>query len=200
MNYSERYIAIVANLDPQRGGSPHDVAEAIRKNGLIADSLLPFTETVDSVEKYYSPDPMEEQYLSIGKDFLHQYDFKHEWVATDKHDPKETAERMKKALRTSPLGVSVQAWTERNGIYVKEQGTPDNHWVVCVGYDDDYPLIFDSYPPYFKKLMPFYDFGFAKRYLIQKVADQSIKPLTPWRTIQVKLLQLLSPRSCSSRF
>jgi hypothetical protein len=82
---------------------------------------------------------------------------------------KEKHERMKTALRYSLLGVSVVGWREHNGIYYKDEGEPDNHWTNIVAFDGGYPIVADSYEPFLKKLDKNYDFGFAKRYSVERL-------------------------------
>lgn len=188
--YSERFVYIGTGTRPP-GNNPHVICEWIRKNGLIPESLLPFTDRLQSLDEYASPNPLTMQYTDEGKKWLSQKSFQHEWVATDKHDPKETQARLKEALRTSPISVSVVAWQEHNGIYVKEQGQPDNHWAFLTVFDGNYPIILDSYPPYIKRLMPFYDFTYAKRYRVTKLNPQ---PKRSW----FSFIGVYFPNLCSN--
>ena len=170
--YAERFVYIGTKTRPP-GNNPHKIAEWIRKNGLIPEDRLPFTDLQQNLSEYASPNPLTADYTKEGKKWLTQKSFSHEWVATDKHDPKETQERLKVAVHMSPIAVSADAWQEQNGLYVKEQGQRDNHWTVLVAYEGDNPIIFDSYEPYFKRLMPFYDFTYAKRYKIENRPQRS---------------------------
>jgi len=141
-NFSERFNAILAGIT-QSGGSPHNAAECIRKNGMINDEELPFDESIDSWEKYYSPIPMPKKYLTKGLEWLKEYDFKHEWVFTNEL-LEQKIQLIKEALKRSPVGMSVYSWSSpEDGVYQK-QGQ-DNHWVCCYGYTDKGWKIFDSY-------------------------------------------------------
>ncbi len=166
-NWSERFVGVMAGTKPP-GNSPHTVIEAIRKHGVIDDYLLPL-EFVDSVEKYYSPDPMEKRYLEIGQRWLEDHDVKHEWVFKRAKLAKKQ-ELLMEALEFSPLGVSVLAWMSNGaGLYIKPKGRQDTHWTTLIGYEKGkHWSIFDSYDGSIKKLAWNYDFGFAKRYHIQK--------------------------------
>jgi len=62
-NYSERFTYILAGIN-FAGGDPGNIAEIIRNKGLIDDYLLPMTETA---EEFIKPDPMNELFLSYGK-------------------------------------------------------------------------------------------------------------------------------------
>ena len=79
VNFSDRYTAIVSDTT-QEGNSPHKVAEAVRKLGLIDEKELPFTELMTNWDEYHFPKPMEKEYLDLGKKWLYEYSFKHEWV------------------------------------------------------------------------------------------------------------------------
>lgn len=167
INHSERFIYVKSGTVPP-GNSPHVIAEWIRSVGLISEELLPFTDGIQSLDDYKNPLFVTPYMESIGKNWLSNYSFRHDWVFTDEHDVKQKHEQMKEALRYSPLGVSVCAWKESNGLYYKDQEDTDNHWTVCVGFDGDNPIIFDSYEPFIKRLDSNYDFSFAKRYVLDK--------------------------------
>ena len=166
MNWSERFTGVMANTYPP-GNSPHKVAEAIRKHGVIEDNLLPFADAGD-IDAYYSPDPMERKYLRIGQRWLKEYRMKHEWVISNL----TIGDRKKKlieALKYSPLGISVDAWQERNGLFYKNGR--DNHWTVLYGYVlGKFWKVYDSYKgnTVCKKLEWNWDFGFAKRYYLSE--------------------------------
>ena len=166
-NFSERYVGVLAETTPQ-GNSPHKVAEVIRKtSGVIDDVLLPFSEDINEWDEYYSPNPMSPVYMHKGKRWLTYNVFKHEWVF--KNNAKDKQDRLKEALQYSPVGISVRAWKERNGLYWKDKGEQDTHWCVLYGYEEgEYWKIFDHYDDSFKRLEWDYDFMFAKRFHIEK--------------------------------
>ena len=139
-NFSERYNYILARVRPP-GADPHIVAETIRKQGLIKNELLPLTDTYD---EFIKPDPMTTNYLFQGS--LFKYTLKHElvWGWNQKITEEERYKRIKEALQYSPLGVSVTAWHEQNGVYI-DQGQPNTHWTMLYGIGEKGYLIFDSY-------------------------------------------------------
>lgn len=167
-NYSERYTAIVSDTDPYGGNTPNNVAEAIRKLGVIDDEILPFNEA-SSIDSFYSPIPMQERYLKIGKDFLRRYVFKHEWVFRD-GSLSDKQDRLKEALRLSPVGASVVAWIRDGDYYVKPLNARDNHWITIYGYEENrFWKVFDHYDDTTKELVWDYDFGYAKRFHVEKL-------------------------------
>ncbi len=175
INKSERYIGVMAKTSPQ-GNSPQTIIETIRKEaGLIDEELLPFGEDIDAWEEYYSPNPMTENYIREGKKFLEHFSIWHEWVFT-LGDRVDETKNLKDALRFSPLGVSVCAWSFDGQYYYKEKGEQDNHWVTLYGYEDGkYWKVFDSYDNTCKKLRWDYDFGFAKRYYLEEIPETAKK-------------------------
>ena len=170
INLSERYSAITANTNPDYGNDPHTVAEAIRSVGSVSEADLPFDGTIDTRNKFYSPKPMTEKYIAIGRNWLNDYDFGHEWLWTNKGTALKTKQaRMVDMLKYSPLGVSVLAWKYRNGYYWKNTGEQDIHWCCCYGYVyGKYWKIYDSYDDTTKELEWNYDFNWSKRYYLKK--------------------------------
>jgi len=167
-NWSERYIGVLARTT-RSGNSPHRVAEAIRANGNIDEILLPFNDNITSWWKYYSPKPMEQQYLDEGKRWLNNWDFEHKWTTL-------SSTALMEALKYSVLGWSVNAWyIDRNGFYYRPQGTGDNHWTVCYGYvEGEYWKIFDSYEPHLKKVRWDSRATFAKKYLLIRLNEDTM--------------------------
>ena len=194
-NFSERYTSILGSTTPL-GASPQDVAESMRKNGVIAQKYLPFDESIETFDDFHSPTPMAEKYLEIGAEWLEYNSIFHDWVVipSDKDKPKQLME----ALKTSPLLVSVKAWSSDGEYYVKTKGDRDNHATTLYGYvEGKYWKVFDSYDNVHKKLAWDYDFGWAKRFVLaKKVAENEQQALverlvdmwiTFWRTLRSML-------------
>lgn len=163
-NYSERYIYILAGIRPP-GASPHDIAETIRKKGLINDAKLPFTASFD---EFLTPSPMTPELLTTGQFWLNGNEFGHEWVWQSPQNKEKRTELMKECLRYSPLGVSVTAWIEENGVYV-DGGQPNTHWCVCFGWGEKGWKIFDSYDQSIKILSFDHNIAFCKRYGLKEL-------------------------------
>lgn len=180
---AERFNSVLANIISGHGGSPHTASETIRKNGVIEQSSLPWTEDLYNFWRYARPNPMTEPYLTEGNQWLRSYTFGHDWVYSlgssrlkqwfasvgYKLGFKTIQEAMMDALQYSPLGVSVYAWQLRNGLAYKNTWQQDNHWTCCVGYvKDQYWIIYDSYLNCNIKCEWGYPFGFVKRYSLDK--------------------------------
>lgn len=169
-NYSDRFTSKLSGTTPT-GNNPKNVIQSIRHDGTIKESEWAFTDDIKTLEEYFAEIP---EYLrNRGLKWLKTHEVGYEWVFTS-GKPEDKAVLLKEALKLSPIGVSVFAWYSYKDIY-KKTG-PDNHWVVLVAYDGDYPIVFDTYDTQLKKLEKNYDFGFAMRYSIKQV----VKPHTNW--------------------
>lgn len=174
-NFSDRWVGIVAETKPP-GNDPHKVAEAIRKNGVIDEALLPFDEkNLNSVEDYFSFKGADEKVCrDKGHVWLNRFDFKHEWLWTD--DLKDISKRhklLKEYLKYSPLGISVTAWKQNeNGEYTSD-GQDNTHWCMAFKIDDQNRVyVFDSYDQEIKILTADHDIQFAKRYNIREKSPE----------------------------
>lgn len=162
-NYSDRALGIMAGTYPP-GNTPHKVGETIRKKGLVYEAVLPFSDSVNTVDDYYDKSLVTDTVSNEAKKWLYFVEFGHEWVFTPEHDPAEQRERIKEALTYSPLGVSVYAWVKSGDSYVKPSGTRDNHWCTLVNVEDDGRYkIFDSYDNTTKYLHKDFTFDWCKR-------------------------------------
>jgi len=169
-NLSERFMGIVAGTDPKIGGNdPHKVAEALRHYGAIAEGVLPFDDTIKTVEEFYSFKGNDERTCrDAGEQFSMAWTFLHTWVFSGFVGNKQ--ELMMEALKYSPLGVAGPAWFENPEThqFYSPKGAVANHWFQVVGYvEGKYWIINDSYlfdgKP-IKHLDWDFDFACAKRY------------------------------------
>jgi len=176
INYCDRYLAI-ASETTETGNSPQKVAETLRNvSGCIEERYLPFDKTIKSFEEYHSPKPLPNSLLDKGKRWLKTRIFKHEWVNGD------NSRDLMEALTYSPVGVSVTAWSIRDGLYYRPEGSRNNHWTLLVGYEEGkHWLVFDSYLAadggILKRLEWNTVFDMAKRYFLKK------EEINTWGTI-----------------
>lgn len=167
INSSDRYLGIMAGTKPP-GNDPHTVVQAIRHDGLVPEEYLPFSTNIKTVEEYYSFLYGDETRCTVeGQRFLQRYQVGHEWVWTGIIAKEERTAKMKEALQYSPLGVSVSAWYQEDGVYV-DKGKLNNHWCVCYGWNDEGWKIFDSYDSSLKTLSYDHKIQFCKRYSLTK--------------------------------
>lgn len=169
-NYSERFTYLNVPVNPGYGADPQDTYEAIRKNGLVDEKDLPMT---DTLEQYLNTADITPTIRQKGLQWLTQHDYKHEWLWARR--PDNYIEILKEALKTCPLGVSVQAWNEENGVYTST-GTSNNHWCMLYKVDSDgYPWVFDSYDHTKKRLSKDHNIRRAKRIWLNEKTVSSMK-------------------------
>lgn len=180
LNCSERYTGVLTGTT-DGGNSPHKVIELIRTEvGEIPEEDLPFDASIDLWEEYYSPNPMDPALAAKGKALLERFAIGHEWVFLLTGTPEQKHAQLELALTKGSVCVSVLAWKSRDGLYFKEVGEGDNHWVQLLRRNKSGTwTVFDHYDKFEKELEAGYDFGFAKvYYLSQKAAVQKKSPLT----------------------
>lgn len=171
-NYSERFVYLNVPINPSKGTDPQNTYEAIRAHGLVNESLVPMTRTI---EEYLDTSDITGSIRARGKNWLVQHDFKHEWLWETNKRPQNYIEVLKEALQTSPLGVSVSAWNEVNGEYISK-GKVNNHFCLLYKIDDEgHPWIFDSYDNSKKKLSKDHNIRRAKRIWINKRTVPAMK-------------------------
>ena len=188
-NKSDRALAIGSGTDPNRGNDPHTVAEYARKKlGFAPEDALPFNSLIDTLEKFYSPNPLTQNIFDSAVPFNSKWEMNHEWVFLN-GSAESKKKLLKEALKVGTVGVSVYAWESDGLRYTKPQGATDNHFVQLVGYDSgDCPFIFDSYAetdgtPFIKRLDPLYNFDIAKVFYLS--------PAQPKLSILQKILDLI---------
>lgn len=171
-NFSDRFIGIVAGTYPP-GNDPKTVAEAVRKNGLVKEESLPFSDSIRTVDEYYSPKPVTKPLQEEGTNFLIQNQLGYEWVGS-------TASAIKDALKLSPLGISVTAWfQDEKGLYYFPAGMSPNHWTCLIDFKEgEYWTVLDSYPPYIKNIAWNSNFKYILRYEIKPGIKDDVAELT----------------------
>jgi len=163
-NPSDRYTAIGTGTTPQ-GNDPWQVISKIATElGAIPEDDLPFSDDINTWDEYYSPPKSSADYRALvrkGELVLRGLEIEPEWVIKPftHYLPEEKHQRLKQAIKRGPIAVSVYAWDEEGGEYVKTGD--DNHLVFLLRYDGHNPVISDQYPPFEKTLAPYYDFGSA---------------------------------------
>jgi hypothetical protein len=168
-NFSDRFLSIVAG-GSRNGDSPHNVAEAMRKIGAVDEEDLPFTEDINTLDKYYSPNPMTASLLKKGKEFLKQYEVGNEWVYAPgtKQTIDQQNAQITEALKRSPVGASVSAWHE-DGQGGYDQAWTENHWGIFLKDLGTYWKVYDTYDDIIKKYSKKSHIQMAKVYTVKKL-------------------------------
>jgi len=181
INYSDRWLGIIAGTGERRGNDPHTVCEAIRKYGLIPEEMLPFSDDLENYEEYYSFKGAEKTACyEAGLKWLKENDFMHEWVYNPTQPDDEKNNNAKISLKYCPIPCSVFAWvTDERGIYVGIGA--QNHLTLMESYPDKTFFTADSYEPTRKEVeqIPL----FAKRIYITKKTET--KPKKRWWFVQI---------------
>ena len=162
-NYNEVFTYILAGITLD-GASPQKACEAIRKNGVVDNALIPFPATY---EEFSDPKQITPTLKAKGIEWLSDYDFKHEWIMSPTQDD------IKEMLKYSPIGVGVTAWfKDENGLYVS-RGLKNTHWCCAFGTTEEGNIkIFDSYDSSVKVLHPSHQISVGKRYVIKKIEKE----------------------------
>ena len=158
INFSDRFIGIIADTKPP-GNSPKVVIDAVRKQGLIREDSLPFSYNINSIQDYYSPKPPTSILTKEAEQFLSDHGVGYELV-------KDTSpEGLKEALKFSPLGIAVKAWSFKDDLYYFPPEADFNHWTCLLDYvDGKHWIVFDSYPPFIKNIAWDTKFDYTLRY------------------------------------
>lgn len=165
LNFSDRFIAKLSNTG-KNGNTARNVADAIRKYGLVPEKDWPYPRQQRSPvfdwDDYYKTVP--NSILNKGKKFLERFSINYEFVTTSFTD----------ALKFSPLQVFVHAWNNPiDGVYKRtEQGI--NHAVSLVDHEE-YLQIEDHYNPTLKKLSNDFNFyHYGVKYIIINQLPESM--------------------------
>lgn len=194
-DFSERFNTQLSGAT-EDGGDPLKGAQSIRHDGLIPGGMLPFSDEIKSFEEFNSfKGSDEKQCRAEGKKWLSKWSPRWKIVFEKNDSIAAKYAKLKDALKKSPVPVSVYAWVEDdNGLYIKPEGETDNHLVECVFVDaDNYPWIWDTYPPFLKKLEKNFDFDFGMSWTVDKLTDNQNKSVTIEPSWLKSLLKKLCP-------
>ena len=173
-NFGERFNALLAN-GTEYGGNPITGGESIRKDGLVKEATMPFSDDLESWWDYHSWKGVDEALARTeGREFLKKWKINYK-VIVERNDPVDLVySRMKNELLSSPLPMSVYGAVDATGNYIpKPVGASDTHMVEAVHIDKDNSIwIFDTYEPFVKKLPPYYKPDFVKSYVVSKLTEQ----------------------------
>lgn len=173
--WSPRALGIIAGISPP-GANPHTILDHARKEGLLEDVYLQFDESIETVEEYYSPKPLPHHLEKRMNSFVKIYQLWHEWTFTPFYSAKEKTANILKALRSSPVGVSVySSGLDATGYFHKNEGDRDDHWTVIKRADVIRRrfIVFDSYEG--EKELPFdYPFEFAKTISVELLGEVEV--------------------------
>ena len=169
-NRSDRFTAKMSNTDPYRGNSMRNVAESVRKDGTVKESLWSY-ENITSLSQYYKTIP--NSIIQKGKDWLKEYSIGYEWIFPSFLSIPQKQQQLMKALQYSPIQVSIYAYGKQKGGIFIEENKKHNHAVVLYGYKKgEYWKLFDSYKNEFKKFAWGYNFKYSLRFSLTKINNK----------------------------
>ncbi|MGV8131590.1 MAG: hypothetical protein ACP5N7_05830 [Candidatus Pacearchaeota archaeon] len=192
-NYSARFNLNFSNATPS-GGDPLLGAKSFANDGLIPDEMLPFSDDISTWEEFNSfKGANKEECIKKGQEWLTKWKPEYDIVFTRNERVEDKYKKLREALKYSPVPMSVLGWyQDENGLYVKPEGTNDNHMVVCIYLgDDNCPWIMDTYEPFIKRLAPFYPSDFAMRYTITKIIPEKtlFQKIVEWVYKQLSIIR-----------
>ena len=172
VNYSDRAGYIMAKITPP-GADPQNYYEVVRKQGLLNEQELPWTDDIDTLQKYVAPKPLSLDLLSKAGEWLREKLFKHDWLPVGVNGF-VSPETIKQALKRSPLAAAVQAWVWDGTKYIRTGS--DTHWTEIHGiYDNGDFKCYDSYAPFVKRLDKNFGFKWVKRIYIRPKTEEEKK-------------------------
>lgn len=169
-NFSDRFLSALVNTR-DGGSTPKEVCQFLRKIGVVPEDVWSFDETIDTEDKFFAKLPPE--LYKLAREFNEEWDFRYEIVPS-------VNEEIEKALKCSPLGISVTAWFERGSVYYKPEGMKDNHFTTLVQVEKSrHKRVFDSYDSVLKDYEYETKHSVIQRYRIQKRESR----LTWWQKV-----------------
>jgi len=133
LNFSDRFIAIMAGTT-ENGNTYKKVADTMRKNGLIPDTMLPFGG--QTFQEYHGIGNITQEMKLMGQKFLSFFDIAYEfgyvnpgYADLDSGDIEEIQYHLKQA----PLAIAVPV--------------PSSHAIMMASYYN----VFESYAPFYRK-------------------------------------------------
>ncbi len=171
-NYSARFNALLSD-GTEYGGDPLKGMDSIRHDGLITDEMMPFGDEIQSWADFHSWKGVDElKCRAMGKRSCSQWDIGYDVVFRVEESVQDKYKKARLALSYGPMAVSVAAWFEKDGVYIKPVGWTDNHLVELVHIDENnQATIRDTYAPFEKKLEPFFNFDFGMRLSVEQKVE-----------------------------
>jgi hypothetical protein len=154
INFSDRFDAIISGTSPITGNSLKAPAEGKRKNGLIPERMLPWT---DDHEAYFDKTSITQEMYALGQEFLKRFPINYE-LDYDQVN----------GFQYAPPAGACHAWdNEVDGVYIRSNGSI-NHAICRIKPPVNQKLM-DSYPPFVKTMADDYIFmSYGIRYIVRE--------------------------------
>lgn len=167
VDFSDRFLAIMSGTTKQ-GNSCDNVAEIIRKKGLIPETDLPYGGK--NFDKYHDKGLITEYMLAKGQEFLKKFIVQHDWILTQGYFNSTPVQTLSYYTLSCPIQVTAPICPGWNNTVVKACPLQvSQHATMTCGVFTYYDQL-DQYDPYFKQLNLDYPLLWGKRYdIIEKV-------------------------------
>lgn len=166
VNFSERFLAKLAETDKNKGAQFTTVAEIAKNYGLVPESAWPIKENM-TWEEFYADIPPE--VFKLGEEFLEIFQLLYEWVDNnfalidDPLGPETT-----KALKQAPLQVAIGL----PGFHALQMGE------AIIKRRTEKIELFDTYPPFIYTANKSYKIHYSMK-LVEVVRAPKPKPAKP---------------------
>src|SRR3990167_10421098 len=169
-NYSERFLACLAETGKNGGSSPRAILQFLRKIGVPLDKHFPFDSTITTEDEYFSE--LTPKLMALAKEFTDEWDLQYDEVSL---------KDIEEALKSSPLIASVCAWRQNEqGLFYKPEDGKDNHLTLLYAPNEVYDTYLDSDGDAFKTLVPNYKHEVIKRFHIGQKVKDNLKDTDNW--------------------
>jgi hypothetical protein len=169
-NYSERFTYNLVPINPNKGGNPSAVLQTIIEDGLVDDKDLPMTRTIG---EFTDTSDITGSIRAKGQNWLVRNEIMGEQLWNQNNRPQNYKEILRENLKRCPVPISVSAWNYKDGVYVSDAGSVNNHFCVAFEMSDygeykDCTVAFDSYDHSIKLLHPNHNIRTAFAFWINK--------------------------------
>ena len=181
VNFSDRFTASMSGTTIQ-GNNFWNVAESIRKDGLVEESHWPFLPFIKFIDDYLEKPP--EQVQIEAKRVYERFKISYESVW-------DTPEKLMDALQYAPIQVAFHAYcpVDTQGIHQRCAGR-GNHAVMLYGYVvGQYWKIYDHYERKLKQLAWDTVFYGAYKYDISKITPIAQPPMALKENVLYQLVE-----------
>jgi len=173
VNLSDRFLAITSDTTP-RGNYLTKVAQTIRKFGVIPEGYLSFG-SPNNWGEYHDKDKVDDNMLSIGKEFLNYFNIQYEWVVAPNsggtHESKRQA--VLKQLQHTPLQIA-------------KDGHATDYFD---GVDGIRFMQYDSYGPFTKERPWSYDPYYVMKILVTEKSEFSDEQIATARKYVLEVMK-----------
>jgi hypothetical protein len=138
INFSERFTAILGGTS-NIGAYQYMVADAIRKQGLIPQTMFDVSDDIKSQSEFLDKSKITKEMYDLGLEFIKRFPINYEWCD------------VKDGLKYSPVQVCVYY---NDGENILCPTNNPQHAVLAVNIDEGFIELDDSYQRQFKKYCP----------------------------------------------